>query len=66
MLCPQELAVAVTAAANVVSERLEADDLAVLAAVLVQLGDTLATLAAQQALLQSRYLSKNEKEKVCS
>ena len=65
MLCPQELAVAVTAAANVLSERLEADELAVLAAVLVQLGDTLATLAAQQALLQSRYLSKNEKEKAC-
>ena len=65
MLCPQELAVAVTAAANVLSERLEADELAVLAAVLVQLGDTLATLAAQQALLQSRCLSKSEKEKAC-
>ena len=54
MLCPQELTVAVTAAANVLYEKLEADELAVLAAVLVQLGDTLTTLAGQKALLQAR------------
>ena len=54
MLCPQELTVAVTAAANVLYEHLEADELVLLAAVLVQLGDTLVTLSAQKALLQSR------------
>ena len=54
MLRPQELTAAVTAAANVLYEKLEADELAVLAAVLVQLGDTLATLAAQKARLQAR------------
>lgn len=54
MLCPQELTVAITAAANVLYEKLDADELAVLAAVLVQLGDTLTTLAVQKVLLQAR------------
>ena len=51
MLCPQELSAAVTAAANVLYERLSEQELAVLAAVLVQLGDTLVTMAAQKALV---------------
>ena len=53
MICPQELTVAVTAAANCLYEQLTADELAVLAAVLVQLGDTLATLSVQKALIQA-------------
>lgn len=51
MLCPQELTVAVTAAANALYEAYSEEDLAVLAAVFVQLGDTLVTLAAQKAAL---------------
>lgn len=52
MLCPQELTIAVAAAANALYERLSDKELAVLAAVFTQLGDTLITLAAQKALLE--------------
>lgn len=48
---PRELALFVTAVANGLYERLPAARLAVLAAVFTQLGDTLATLAAQGELL---------------
>lgn len=51
---PRELALAVTATANGLYERMGADELAVLAAVFTQLGDTLDTLAAQKALLEAR------------
>ena len=50
MLCPQELTVAITAVANGLYETLNAEELTLLAAVLVQLGDTLVTLSAQKAL----------------
>ena len=50
---PQELTVLVTAAANGLYCRLNAPELAVLAAVFTQLGDTLETLAAQKALLET-------------
>lgn len=54
MLCPQELTVAVTAAANALYDQCDAEELAVLSAVFTQLGDTLITLAAQKALLKVR------------
>ena len=51
---PRELTLLVTGAANALYGSLPAEDLAVLGAVLTQLGDTLATLAAQKAWLESR------------
>lgn len=50
---PRELTLLVTAAANALYGRLSADELAVAAAVFAQLGDTLATLAAQKQLLEA-------------
>lgn len=50
---PRELALLVTGTANALYDSLPAEDLAVLAAVLTQLGDTLATLAAQRERLAS-------------
>lgn len=49
---PRELVLLVTGAANALYDSLPAEDLAVLAAVLTQLGDTLATLAAQKERLE--------------
>ena len=51
---PRELTLAVTAAANALYERLDAEELAVLATVVAQLGGTLETLAAQKELLDRR------------
>ena len=48
-----ELTASVTAAANAIASRLDDDELALLAAVLVQLGDTLATIATQRAICRS-------------
>lgn len=48
---PRELTLLITATANSLYERIPPQELAVLAAVFVQLGDTLATLAAQGARL---------------
>lgn len=45
-----ELTASVTAAANAITDKLNYDELALLSAVLVQLGDTLATIAAQRAV----------------
>ena len=47
---PCELSVGVTALANAIAARLGETELNLLAAVLTQLGDTLATIAAQRAL----------------
>ena len=47
---PCELTASVTAAANALACRLTDDELALLAAVLVQLGDTLATIATQRSV----------------
>ena len=46
---PRELTALVTAVSNALYSAMSASELAVLAAVFVQLGDTLATLAAQEA-----------------
>ena len=43
-----ELTTAVTAVANVISARLNIDELTILSALLVQLGDTLALIAAHR------------------
>lgn len=51
---PQELTLLVVGVANALYECMSPDELAVLAAVFNQLGDTLETLAAQAQLLQSR------------
>lgn len=45
-----ELTAAVTAIANTIACRLTDDELSVLSAILVQLGDTLALIAAQRSL----------------
>lgn len=51
---PCELALLVTAVANSLYGCLRPEELGVLASVFVQLGDTLETLAAQGALLESQ------------
>lgn len=51
---PKELTLLVSAAANVLYDSVSADELAVLAAVFSQLGDTLEAMAAQAQLLQNR------------
>ena len=45
-----ELTAAVTALANLIAKRLDDDEIGLLAAALVQLGDTLATIAASRAI----------------
>ena len=47
-----ELTGAVTALANAIACNLSADEMPLLASVFVQLGDTLATIAARQALCE--------------
>ena len=49
-----ELTAAITAIANAISCRLTIDELALLAGILVQLGDTLATIVSQRALCESK------------
>ena len=48
-----ELTASITAVANTVASKLSDDELALLAAVLVQLGDTLATIATQRAVCEN-------------
>lgn len=45
-----ELTASVTALANLLAEKLDDEEAALLAAILVQLGDTLATIAVQKDL----------------
>lgn len=45
-----EITAAVTALANIISEQLDENQTALLSAVFVQLGDTLATISAQKAI----------------
>ena len=49
-----ELTSAVTALANVLAANLTLDEMALLASILVQLGDTLATIAARENLYRHR------------
>ena len=54
-----ELTSAITALANAISCKLNASELALIASIFVQLGDTLATIAAQNALCEEQ--QKEEK-----
>ena len=49
-----ELTVAVTAIANAIAQNLTVVELALTASIFVQLGDTLATIAAQRALTEEK------------
>jgi len=51
--CPLGLTTAIGAAAAAISKNLTHDEIAFLAAVLVQLGDTLTTIAAQRTCKES-------------
>lgn len=48
-----ELTASVTAIANTLASKLSIEDTALLAAILVQLGDTLATIAAQRVACEA-------------
>lgn len=50
---PCEITASVTAIANALACRLNNDDLTILASVLVQLGDTLVTIATQRAICEN-------------
>lgn len=50
MMCPNELAASVTAAAVAIAKGRSESEISLLAAIFVQLGDTLETIAAQKAL----------------
>ena len=52
-MCPQSLVASVTALAAIIEEGRSDDELALLAAVFTQLGDTLATLAAARQRQES-------------
>lgn len=56
-MSPLELTSAVTALANALACRLTVDEMALLASLFTQLGDTLATIAARKALC-----GENDKE----
>lgn len=47
---PRELTASVTALANIIAAQMSDEQLTLLAAILVQLGDTLATIAAQRSI----------------
>ena len=51
---PCQLTASVTAVANALACSLTAEQITLLAAILVQLGDTLVTIATQKATLQKR------------
>jgi hypothetical protein len=52
-MCPNSLIATITALAAAIAEGRDADEISVIAASLTQLGDTLATIAAQKAFCES-------------
>ena len=56
-----ELTSAVTALANALACRLTTSEISLLASILVQLGDTLATIAAQRALCEEQAEKDNSR-----
>lgn len=50
---PCELTVAITALANTIASGLTMEEISLISSVFMQLGDTLATIAAQRALCQA-------------
>lgn len=57
---PAELTAAITALANAISCRSTTGEITLLAGILVQLGDTLATIAAHRALCEEQAEQKQE------
>ncbi len=57
-----ELTASITAAANVIACKFSDDELALLSTVLVQLGDTLATISANRSLCANIESKKDIKE----
>ena len=51
---PCQLTAMITTLANAISNKLNIEELGVLAAILVQLGDTLATIATQRTICEAR------------
>ena len=51
---PCQLTASVTAVANAIASKLTVDEIAILAAVFVQLGDTLATIVTQRSLCEEK------------
>ena len=49
-----QLTTSITAVANAISSKLSTDEITLLATVLVQLGDTLATIATQRAICEAK------------
>ena len=60
-MSPCELTASITAAANAIACRLCGDEPALFAAVLVQLGDTPATIATQREVCESEKAYQQEK-----
>lgn len=52
-LQPYELTAAITAVSNVLGSKLTAQELSLLGAIFTQLGDTLATIAAQRSFCET-------------
>ena len=61
MLSPEEITIAITAAAISISKQLSAEDSALLGAVFTQLGDTLATIAIVRERLDAANADTKEK-----
>ena len=53
-MCPKETAAAVTALAAMITEKLSAEQSALIAAVFVQLGDTIATILAAESFCANK------------
>lgn len=53
-MCPNQLTAAITALAAFMAEGRSADEISLLAAVLTQLGDTLATISIQKSICEAR------------
>ena len=51
---PGQLTASVTAVANAIAGKLTVNEMAMLAAIFVQIGDTLATIATQRALCEEK------------
>ena len=62
MLSPEEITIAITAAAISISKQLSTEDSALLGAVFTQLGDTLATIAVVRERLEAADINANKKE----
>ena len=61
-----ELTVAVTAIANAIAHNLTVVELALTASIFVQLGDTLATIAAQRALTEEKEKQPISSNRFCN